>query len=223
MLADREVHVWRAGLVIGSEELRKFASLLGSEETDRARSCLLPVERRRFVAAHGSLRLVIARYVDRPAADLRFGRSARGRPFLLEPGGSPIDFSLSHSSGTALIAVARGRRVGVDVEQIDPAVDHRAMARRFLTAEEAEMIRVLPEEAARREFFMRWTWREAHAKAVDGPLSRVLDGLDPSRTPVRAGSWGLWRLPVGPEACATLAMARCRAPVLPLPLFEYSG
>lgn len=204
-LSGADVHVWRAALNPPSAELASITAVLDAGEAERARTCRLPQERARFVAAHGALRLVLARYAQVPAAHLRFGTSERGRPFLLEPAGSRIDFNLSHSAATALIAVARDHRVGIDIEYIDPSVDHLAMARRFFAADDADLVGRLPEQDAREVFFTRWTWRESHAKAVDGPLSHRLDGVLSDRAPVQVGPWGLWDLPVGAQARATLA------------------
>lgn len=220
-LTVQDVHVWRAGLDLSDAELRAGAGLLDEEESARARDCRLPRERARFVAAHAALRTVLARYGDVSPRRLRFARSDRGRPYLRQPFIDGLDFNMSHTAETALIAVALGRRVGVDIEHIDPSVDHMGLARRFLGAEDVEAIRALPAESGRRLFFTRWTWRESHAKAVDGPLSRRLMAVQTDRIPVRVGSWSLWNVPVGPTACATLAVMR--DPELPqrVRLYDY--
>ncbi|MFE7805127.1 4'-phosphopantetheinyl transferase family protein [Streptomyces sp. NPDC057430] len=196
------VHVWRLHLDVSPDRLRQLAPLLGTDETARARRCALPRERDRFVAARGAVRAVLSRYTGVPAERLTFDRSRRGRPRLsgeAAEAGEGLDFNLSHSGGAALIAVARGARVGVDVEEIDPALDHRAMARRFLNATEGEIVEALPGDAGRRMFFSRWTRREAYAKMTDGAIPRTLTVVAPHV---------LWDLAVGPDACAALMTAR---------------
>lgn len=219
-LTDQDVHVWRADLNLSDAELRAGYGLLDEQESARARDCRLPHERARFVAAHAALRTVLARYVDVCPTGLRFGRSDRGRPYLTQPSIESLDFNLSHTAETALIAVAFGRRVGVDIEHIDPAVDHMGLARRFLGAEDVEAIRALPTESGRRLFFTRWTWRESHAKAIDGPLSRRLMAMGADRVPVRVEGCSLWNVPVGSKACATLAVTR--DPELPQKVWLYN-
>jgi 4'-phosphopantetheinyl transferase len=194
--ADRGVHVWRVPLDAAPAPRARLRSSLSWDEEERARRCRLPEHRDRSVVAWGALRDILSRYTGTRPESLRFARGGRGRPRLTGPHGAQLDFSLSHSGAVALIAVAHGGRVGVDVETIDPALDHRAMARRFLGPADAAVIRDLPDAVGRLEFFTRWTWREAYAKAVDCPIPRTLD--------VRA-PWRLWDLAVGPDVRAALA------------------
>jgi 4'-phosphopantetheinyl transferase len=188
--------VWRVHLDAAPDRRARLRSSLSRDEEDRARRCRLPEQRDRSVVAWGALRDVLSRYTGTRPERLRFERGPRGRPRLADPDGGGLDFNLSHSGPVALIAVARGGRVGVDVESVDPALDHRAMARRFLGADDAALIRDLPDAAGRLAFFTRWTWREAYAKAVDCPIPRTLDVPAP---------WRLWDLAVGPGVRAALA------------------
>ncbi len=94
---------------------------LDDAERQRAAAFRRPADRDLYVAAHIALRRVLATYVGIPARKLTFARAdcprcggPHGRPVLAEPG--PLR-SLSHSHGTALIAVA-ARPVGADVEQL---------------------------------------------------------------------------------------------------------
>lgn len=217
-LADHEVHVWRVSLDPAENSTCPYAGLpyaevLSPEERTRADRCRLDLERARFMAARSALRTVLSRYTGQSPADIRLGRSPRGRPFLLErPAGGGVDVNLSHSGRSALIAVTREGRVGVDLEEIRTDVDHRAMARRFFSPAEAELIGNLPEAAGRRAFFTRWTWREAYAKAADVAVPRLLDGADLARMPISVGFWKLRTLPVGRDYRATVAAAGACGP-----------
>lgn len=68
------------------------------------------------VGSRWALREILGRYLALPAAELRFETGQHGKPRLASPPGE-LAFNLSHSSGLALVAVAR-REVGVDVERI---------------------------------------------------------------------------------------------------------
>jgi hypothetical protein len=64
-----------------------------------------------------AVRGILAGYLGRAPETLRFARAPLGKPALLaEP--TELEFNLTHSDWCALVAVARGRRVGVDVEGI---------------------------------------------------------------------------------------------------------
>ncbi|MFD8707964.1 4'-phosphopantetheinyl transferase family protein [Kitasatospora sp. NPDC059648] len=214
-LAQGEVHVWRARLDPPERAARRYAELLGPEERARADRCRLPVERARFVAAHGALRTVLARYTGRAPADLRLHRTARGRPRLAPaPHPTALDFNLSHSGDLALIAVTRTGTVGVDLEEVRADLDHRAMAARFLGPAEARLIAGLPPAAGRHAFYDRWTWREAYAKAADLPVPRRLGPGAPGPLPITVDLWKLSNLPLDKGYCATVAAPESCAPPL---------
>lgn len=90
---------------------------LSADERARAARFLRDEPRRRWQAGRGALRTVLGGYLGiAPAAvELRLGH--RGKPALADPDAS-LRFNLSHSDELALIALARGREVGIDVERI---------------------------------------------------------------------------------------------------------
>ncbi len=73
--------------------------------------------RARWVAARWALRSVLARYLGGDPAAIELSLGERGKPHLADPGAT-LRFNLSHSGELALIAVAEGREVGVDVQRI---------------------------------------------------------------------------------------------------------
>ncbi|MET0306854.1 MAG: hypothetical protein ABW196_11610 [Solirubrobacterales bacterium] len=153
-----ELHVWRARL--DSDDWPRGGEL-PAEERERAASMLRLEQRRRWVAARWALRGVLGRYLERrPAAiELRFGE--RGKPMLAEPD-APLRFNLSHSGELALIAVAEGREVGVDVQLVGSR--HPA------------------------QFYADWTRREAIAKCHGTGLWAPLPAAEVAVTSLDAGA-----------------------------------
>jgi 4'-phosphopantetheinyl transferase len=117
-------------------------------------------------AAEAATRHVLGRYLKREPAELRFIRGAFGKPRLAETGAGAAHFSTSRSGVTYLIAVSRGRSVGVDVEQLEPLPDLDSVARRLLAPAEVEAIARAPEHLRTRWFYNAWTRKEAYVKAV---------------------------------------------------------
>src|SRR5689334_24205349 len=74
-------------------------------------------ERRRRLAAHVALRLLIEGAIGKRGRGEDFVREGAGKPRLA---GADIDFSLAHSADLALIGVARASQIGVDLETIRP-------------------------------------------------------------------------------------------------------
>jgi 4'-phosphopantetheinyl transferase len=86
-----------------------------------------------------------------------------GRPRLR--GCDNVDVSISHSQDWLLVAIATGRRVGVDVEVISAVFDQASLANRACTAEELELVRAVGHDERRRWMADLWTTKEAILKA----------------------------------------------------------
>lgn len=172
---------------------------------------------RRRARLDALLREVLARYLGTAPERLRFGREARGRPYLLEP--DAPDFNLSDTDGGSVIAVAQHARVGVDLEREDRQLPHRRLAQRYFAAPEIDALRALPDDEARRAFLRLWTAKEASCKAtgtgIYGQLDRWTFASD-SDTPHMlalpgeagaASSWHHLRFNPAPGYTAVLACA----------------
>jgi 4'-phosphopantetheinyl transferase len=141
-------------------------------------------DRRRFIVARGVLRTLLGRYLDRAPESLSFSYTTNGKPALAsEPGADPIRFNLSHSHGTALYAVTRGREVGVDLEFIRGDLEAEQIAERYFSHREIVTLRALPTSLQKYGFFLCWTRKEAYIKARGEGLSMPLDQFDVSLIP----------------------------------------
>jgi len=88
-----------------------------------------------------------------------------GKP-RLDGADSSIQFNVSHAGDLALIAVARGLRVGIDVESIREVTDVDAILDGFFSEQETAWLRSCEDDERTRAFFLLWTRREAAAKAL---------------------------------------------------------
>jgi len=199
------VHIWRAAL---DEAGWPGPERLPVAERERAASFLLEDARRRWVAARWALRRVLERYLGEPAAGIELEVGARGKPRLRS--GGDLAFNLSHSDGLALVAVAEGCEVGVDVETIAPDRDLTALAERALGPDDASAVRAAPPSQRPAAFYAAWTRHEARLKCLgwgmsgrfctegkDRPLDQVEDALPASM-----------QLDVAPGYAAAVAVAR---------------
>lgn len=156
-----DVHVWAIDL--DGLTSKADRGVLGPLERAKAERFVFAPDRQRFVAAHVALRLVLARYTGQQPDELEIRETAQGKPYL--PGGSPA-FSLSHSAGDALVAVAAGGHVGVDVEQVVPRPDALGIARSLFSRREVSVLEAMDELARRIAFHRLWVCREAVLKAA---------------------------------------------------------
>ncbi len=176
-----------------------------------------PGGRRAWLDAH--LRAQLAPYAGLPPAALRFGREPRGRPFVLDARPPDLQFNLSDTLGGCLLAVARGLRVGIDVERSDRAMPALRLARRYFAAGEYAALAALPAHLQQRAFLHAWTAKEAACKATGSGLRDRLhvwvfevdtDGAEPRlrEAPEEAGDPAVWtfrRLQPAPGYTAVLA------------------
>ena len=199
VLAGDEVHVWRAELdAPGWPD----SARLPAPERERAERMLSPASSRRWVASRWALRTVLARYLATEPEAIALRSDTRGKPELAESA-DRLAFNLSHSGGLALIAVAAGRQVGVDVERVDAGRDLVALADRALDPEASAEVREAPagpERAA--AFHDAWARREALVKCFGGGL-----GEPPPTAPA-----ALLRLEPGPGYAGAVAVAGSETP-----------
>ena len=190
MLAPDTVHVWRVGLLGSAQQVRACWAVLSADERARARRFVFARDRRRFVVAHGALRQVLGRYLGRAPRAIEFAVSPRGKPRLSVPGGAVLEFNLAHGGELALIGLAAGRAVGIDVEPVRVLPDGPAVAAHaFSVAERTSLMAASTSAAATwAAFFRYWTRKEAILKATGDGLGVPLPRLDvawSAQTPAR--------------------------------------
>jgi 4'-phosphopantetheinyl transferase len=177
-----EVHVWKIHLK--SPGLCDNREILSTDERIRASRFRFHTDSDRFIAARSSLRTILSRYLRTQPAELKFGLNPFGKPHLT--GGQDklgLRFNLSHSHDMALLAVARNRDVGVDVEfrRADFATDE--VAQRFFSRSERNQLGAIAPEQKTEAFFNCWTRKEAYIKARGEGVSFPLDQFDVSFAP----------------------------------------
>ena len=183
-LPEREVHVWRFGLNVPDLALRRFHGLLCETEIVQSNRFRFPDLRRRFVAARGALRSILASYFSIDPCQLTFAYGPYGKPAVRDPSNG-IQFNLSHSNDLMVLVVSGRGFVGVDIEKEDPLFPAREIATRYFCEREKNEIARADDKTALATFFQLWTAKEAVTKAtalgLSLELSKVEIGLDPLR------------------------------------------
>ncbi len=169
-----DVQLWGIVLDVTDSELPRAASILSHDERERAERLISEGHRRQSIAAHAMLRLILSRYCDISPEQLAIRRTSDGKPFLSDY--PSIRFNLTHSHGRALIAVAKDREVGVDLEQVRREVDVMGLAKRFLSERDLAFIEHGDPVQRHERFLQAWVAREAVFKAdgrgITFPLHR---------------------------------------------------
>ena len=215
-----EIHVWWSALDAPGWRAASERTL-NPDERLRADRYRFEADRRRFVARRALLRLLLSRYTGIAPAELEFSYGHAGKPELARRlGPADIRFNASHSSGLALFVIARGRRVGVDVETLRPLPDLDEVARACLTAHEYATLQSLPPNRRNGAFLTAWTLKEAFVKATGDGLTlspeRIEVTFDPDGAATlsavdgnrHAAAWSLRTLPTGRAHAGAVAVER---------------
>jgi 4'-phosphopantetheinyl transferase len=198
------VQVWQVDLQVDGTALADAASLLSPTELARADQGTSTVRRRRIVL-RAALRSVLGAALACHPADVPLGAAASGRP-RLEPPAPPWDVNCARSDEVGLIVVARGPRVGIDVERVAPWTGTVA-EEGWLSPAEVRALLALPPAERGRAAAHCWTQKEAVLKAIGSGLSLPPAGVrtSPGRRAARSGGWALSPVAVPPGFTASLA------------------
>ncbi len=170
------VDLWFLSLDVPLEERLALTESLDAEE--RMRWSRIRTGGDRWAVARGMRRHVLAAYLDESPASLRFERGTLGKPRLASA--VTLDFNASARGGWALLAVARGLALGVDLEREDTAADPDVIAREFLSDLDRAAIAAEAPADRRRAFARAWSRHEALRKLHGVGLGEPL----PARTSI---------------------------------------
>ncbi len=208
------VELWRADLDAVSPAT--LHPLLSDEELQRLSRLRHPLVRQRALASRALLRLLLARYLDRPAATLPLISGPQGKPALALA--TPLRFNLSHSANLFVCGVTVEREIGVDIERVRDKRDLAAITERFFAPDEATWLRQRSAAERCEAFYRLWCRKEALIKgdgrgfALPSNSFSVIRDDEPATTVqfADAGTWRITNVDVDlfPTTCTAVALAR---------------
>jgi 4'-phosphopantetheinyl transferase len=176
-LPEDEVHVYWLECD-SADGAGQWLGLLSPEELERHGRFVFEKDRRLFLLAHATARLVLARYTDCDPKSLEFDVNAYGKPRLRPRAGSPCPgFNLSHTHGLVAVAVAHEEDIGVDVENSQRTTGWADLVKTVFTPEEQAELWRCPAGQRQQRFYELWTLKEAYIKARGMGLSLPLQGF----------------------------------------------
>ena len=217
---DPAIALWMCQLDRTAAGIAAIEHWLSPMEHARAARFGTDALRLRWVAGRATLRLLLASALGIDPVAVPLQRGIRGRPELADP--HTLDFNVSHTGNTALIAIAHGlpaaTRIGVDIERADRTLNADGLARKFLTDRERAVLAPLDADSRRRGFLRLWTCKEAMSKATGDALMAPFGKIDVSTDaalrlttgppPYTPELWRLFAAEVPAELLATVAVWR---------------
>jgi 4'-phosphopantetheinyl transferase len=210
------VDLWRVALNQEWDGELGLWDCLHRDERARASRFHSRRDRDRFVASRGSLRHILARYLGERPERVRLGYTPAGKPFLRDH--PDLHFNLSHAADLTLVAVSRGRPLGVDIEGVPSGSVVDTTSRLVLSQPEYGELRRLSGPTLCERFARFWTRKEAYIKADGRGMQLELGRIDVATSPDRVllrdqcsdrwtscPRWTLRSIPVEPGHAAAVA------------------
>lgn len=222
------IDLWYGELSAGDKAHDRYWHLLDKAEQAQVKKLQHSLQQQRYIEVHGQLRLLLASYINQPAASINIQKTEHGKPYLADESG--LAFNLSHSVNKLVVAVGRNCRLGVDIEHIKHRASLSALVDKCFSEQEASYWNALPEAKKTVAFYRFWTRKEAFVKATGRGIALGLEQcvINPAkptaflRIPAGYGPPASWRvfdfdLPdfgtQEPEVCAALATDKAFADV----------
>ncbi len=158
-LSANQIAVWYVDFK-QSIDIDKLYSYLSIAEKLKADQFKFEPVRQQFVITRGSLRYLLAKYLQRVANEIEMDYQEKGKPYLTD---SAWQFNVSHCHDAALIALSPNITLGIDIEPLDRKVDIEGVAKQIFTDQEQQYI--YQHESPKLAFMQCWTRKEAFIKA----------------------------------------------------------
>ncbi|MGK6353305.1 4'-phosphopantetheinyl transferase family protein [Parapedobacter sp. DT-150] len=159
----------------------RYQGILNEHELQRAARFHQATHAARFETARILLRLLMARSTTADPKAIGFTDGYHHKPFLSMPEDTNIEFNVSYTENRAMIGLASGYPVGIDIEWLHRPLDIQDMLEACFSDNEIAFITSHKESMIYR-FFTLWTRKEAILKLTgEGigehlPRFEVLDG-----------------------------------------------
>ncbi|MEE9369548.1 MAG: 4'-phosphopantetheinyl transferase superfamily protein [Pontiella sp.] len=210
------IHIWGIYVPDMLDRLDQLHSVLCEKEQEKAARFHRESDRQSSIAARSALRILLSRYTGISATDIVFDYSENGKPHVND---SDIDFNVSHSGDWVVLAFGRNRNIGVDIEKIKREMDVLAIASRYFTPEEIEIMKKAGDQHG--TFFQLWARKEAYVKACGSALFRELSNYSvPLAEGAEKDGWIFRSLEAGSKYAAAVVTDRVVASV---PCYDFGG
>jgi 4'-phosphopantetheinyl transferase len=156
-------------------DARSVVDVLTEAERTRSARLARAADRITFAVTRAELRRILARELDVEPRAVRLVEPPSGKPRLCQSHERPdLDFSVSHTDGVSVIALARRGSVGVDIERCRAVPEKLKIATEVFGNDAARTIAALAEPKRDEAFLRLWTAGEAYVKAIGTGLAMRL-------------------------------------------------
>jgi 4'-phosphopantetheinyl transferase len=162
-----ELHIWRYTVNKQDYLAEQTNPILSVEENEKSKRFIREEHTVDYVCNHRFVRNVLAAYLDVLPAEINFGVTDLGKPFIKN---SNLFFNVSHSKNQALLAISIDAEVGVDIEYMKDLQDAITFSNYSFSEQEKAMV-FKNQQIDKDVLFTFWTFKEAYIKATGTGLS----------------------------------------------------
>lgn len=159
-------------------------AILSGDEQSRAQRFRRSEDARLFVSARAAVRRILATELSLAPESVPIELGLHGRPQLPAESAESLDFNVTHSTTRVAIAVARGRRVGIDIESVSATRNLELLIQEVMGPGERARLERLTGPDRAFAFYECWTRKEAILKAVGVGVGYPVREID---TPILSG------------------------------------
>jgi 4'-phosphopantetheinyl transferase len=158
-----DIQIW--SIPLDTNETFRTACLKALGEKGRERISFFKFKQvqESYIISQGGLRLLLSYYLNIPAAEIKLGRHAKGKPFSED--NLMLRFNMSNSGRRVVYAFSLDEEIGIDLERLREMSDLDELIEKNYNTYEQNYINKLPEKRQYR-FFKFWTIKEAYLKAI---------------------------------------------------------
>uniref|UniRef100_A0A914UHW5 L-aminoadipate-semialdehyde dehydrogenase-phosphopantetheinyl transferase n=1 Tax=Plectus sambesii TaxID=2011161 RepID=A0A914UHW5_9BILA len=164
---------------------RRAAQAVQPEEWDRIKLFKFRDDALSSLIGRLMLRQATKKITGRPWSEITFGRTERGKPYLLSPSGFNFGINVSHQGDYVVLSSSCTPRVGVDVMCIErdktnkTADEYITFMQRSYSKDELRVMRMQPTDTMKLTYFYRfWCLKESIIKATGVGIHDDLAKLD---------------------------------------------
>lgn len=174
LLNENQIHLWHFDLEKTPEGWQENGrSLLSADENERAAKFKRGADN--YINTRIFMRRILARYTNTKPESLLFYRNPYGKPFVQY---KDLQFNLSHSKQSAVLAVGMNCALGIDVESTAERKSILNIAQHYFHADEiARINQITDPEKMQDYFFQLWTLKEAFLKGLGTGIATGLDKI----------------------------------------------
>jgi 4'-phosphopantetheinyl transferase len=178
-LKNNEVNIYFLNLKKNLKKIYSSKNFLSQTEQKRADRFKFEQHKNTFIISRTILRKILGELINALPEKLIVSENRFGKPFLENYNHSDLKFNISHSGDFVVYAVCLDSEIGIDIERIDPLLNHMEIAQKYFTLDEISYITTsLDTDKIAEKFYRIWTRKEALLKSIGTGLLPNLNEMN---------------------------------------------